>query len=100
MLSGVMTFGTSLVYTVPVRGSPQLYWLLLALLMFGVIRRGLVAALDPAPQKVQAAVKLSILSLIWLDATMAVAVSGPGAGVAIAALLIPALMLGRWVYST
>jgi hypothetical protein len=59
-----------------------------------------VAALDPVPPKVQAAVKLSILSLIWLDATMAIALSGPAAGVAIAALLIPALLLGRWVYST
>ena len=61
---------------------------------------GTVAALDPTPEKVQAAVKLSILSLIWLDATMAVAVSGPAEGVAIAALLIPALVLGRRVYST
>ena len=68
--------------------------------MFGVVRRGSVAALDPRPEKVQAAVKLSILSLIWLDATMAVAVAGPAYGIAIAALLVPALLLGRWVYST
>jgi 4-hydroxybenzoate polyprenyltransferase len=99
MLSGVAVLGASLLH-VPVRGSPTIYWMLLALLMFGVLRRGTVAALDPVPEKVQAAVKLSILSLIWLDATMAVAVSGPAAGVAIAALLIPALLLGRWVYST
>jgi 4-hydroxybenzoate polyprenyltransferase len=99
MLTGVAVLGASLVY-VPTRGGPQMYWLLLALLMFGVARRGTVAGLDPTPEKVQAAVKLSILSLIWLDATMTVAVSGPAAGVAIAALLIPALILGRWVYST
>ncbi len=99
MLSGVAILGASLLH-VPVRGSHFTYWLLLGLLMFGVLRRGSVAALDPVPEKVQAAVKLSILSLIWLDATMAVAVSGPEYGVAIAALLIPALILGRWVYST
>ncbi|HEY2414951.1 MAG TPA: UbiA family prenyltransferase [Pirellulaceae bacterium] len=99
MLAGVAVLGSSLLY-VPTRGGPHIYWLLLALLMFGVARRGTVAALDPVPEKVQSAVKLSILSLIWLDATMAVAVSGPSAGVAIAALLIPALILGRWVYST
>jgi hypothetical protein len=49
---------------------------------------------------VQAAVKQSILSLIWFDAAAALALAGPGAGVALAALLVPALVLGRWVYST
>ena len=34
------------------------------------------------------------------DAAIAAAVAGPGYGLAIAALLIPALILGRWVYST
>jgi 4-hydroxybenzoate polyprenyltransferase len=76
------------------------YCLLLALLMFSVLRRCFVAALDPGPEKVQAAVKHSILSLIWLDAATALAVAGPAYGVAVAALLIPALLLGRWVYST
>jgi len=99
MFAGVAVLGASLQHVVT-RGSPGTYWMLLALLMFGVGRRGIVAAQDPIPPKVQAAVKLSILSLIWLDATMAVAVSGPAAGVAIAALLIPALLLGRWIYST
>ena len=74
--------------------------MLLALLMFSVMRRCASAAIDPVPEKVQAAVKQSILSLIWLDAATALAVAGPLYGVAIAALLIPALVLGRWVYST
>src|SRR5262249_6361410 len=42
MLVGVAVLGSSLLYVVPVRGGPQLYWLLLALLMFGVVRRGTV----------------------------------------------------------
>jgi hypothetical protein len=77
-----------------------MYWLLLALLMFTVLRRGGTAAMDPTPKKVQAAVKHSILSLIWLDAATAIVVAGPAYGIAIALLLIPALLLGRWVYST
>jgi hypothetical protein len=69
-------------------------------LSFTVLRRCGTAALDPRPEKVQVAVKHSILSLIWLDAATALAVAGPAYGIAIAALLIPALLLGRWVYST
>ena len=65
--------------------SPSIYWLLLALLMFTVFRRCAAAAVDPTPQKVQTAVKHSILSLIWLDAATALAVAEPMYGVAIAA---------------
>jgi 4-hydroxybenzoate polyprenyltransferase len=76
------------------------FWLLLAVLMVTVLRQCGVAAADPAPENVQAAVKHSILSLIWLDAAVAAAASGPAHGLALAALLLPALALGRWVYST
>jgi hypothetical protein len=68
--------------------------------MLTVLRRCGVAAVEPAPVNVQAGVKHSILSLIWLDAATAAAVAGPGYGIAIATLLIPALILGRRVYST
>ncbi len=76
------------------------YWILLGLLMITVLRRCGVAAFDPQPDKVQAAVKHSILSLILLDAATAAAVAGPLYGMAVAALLLPAFLLGRWVYST
>ena len=99
MAAGVVALAASSRY-VPLRIEPTMYWLLLALLMFSVLRRCTVAAIDPAPEKVQAAVKHSILSLIWLDAATAIAVASPLAGIAIAALLIPALVLGHWVYST
>jgi 4-hydroxybenzoate polyprenyltransferase len=104
MVWGVVLLGMSALYQ-PLHFQSQtygrqLYWLLLALLMFSVLRRCGVAVVDPAPQKVQAAVKLAILSLIWLDAATALVVAGPVYGLAIAALLIPALLLGRWVYST
>ncbi len=104
MALGVVFLGTSAFYqTLHFQSQSygrQLYWLLLALLMFSVLRRCGVAVTDPAPQKVQAAVKLAILSLIWLDAATVLVVAGPVYGLAIAALLIPALLLGRWVYST
>jgi 4-hydroxybenzoate polyprenyltransferase len=82
------------------RTDPTIIWLLLGLLMVTVLRRALTAVMDPTQQRVQGAVKHSILSLIWLDAATALAVSPPVYAVAIAALLIPALLLGRWVYST
>ncbi len=53
----------------------------------------------PAPAQVQAAVKRSIMGLVVLDATLATALAGAG-GLVILVLLVPALYLGRWVYST
>lgn len=101
---GVMTLGVVALAAsgryAPLHIELRMFWLLLALLMFSVLRRCAAAAIDPGPKKVQLAVKHSILSLIWLDAAIAIAVSSPLAGIAIAALLIPALLLGRWVYST
>jgi 4-hydroxybenzoate polyprenyltransferase len=99
MASGVAMLGASALF-VRLGIQREIFWLLLALLAFTVLRRCGVAAVDPQPQRVQAAVKHSILSLIWLDAATAVAVAGPAYGVAIAALLLPALVLGWWVYST
>jgi 4-hydroxybenzoate polyprenyltransferase len=100
----VMTLGVILIgKAAPLAGllvDQQVFSLLLALLMFTVLRRASAAVVDPQPQKVQAAVKHSILSLIWLDAAIVLAIAPPAYAIAIAALLIPALLLGRWVYST
>jgi 4-hydroxybenzoate polyprenyltransferase len=49
---------------------------------------------------VQAAVKNCILSLIVLDAAVCFTVRGVAGALPILVLLIPALFLGRWVYST
>jgi 4-hydroxybenzoate polyprenyltransferase len=99
MAGGVAVLGSSALFAL-LRVDRQVYWLLLALLMFSVLRRCGAAAIDPTPPKVQAGVKHSILSLIWLDAATVLAVADPMYAIAIAALLIPALLLGRWVYST
>ncbi len=53
----------------------------------------------PSPANVQAAVKRCILGLIVFDAILATIFVG-WAGLLIALLLIPALILGKWVYST
>ncbi len=79
-----------------------------ALFVLGVIglsinRRLLVAISDPSPQRVQTAIKTMLLSVIMLDATLIFAKLGqPGAGyaVATAALIVPALLLGRWMRFT
>lgn len=100
MACGAVVLGAGVAYHPRLSTDPMMYWMLLGLLMVTVLRRSLSAVLDPSPERVQAAVKHGILSLIWLDAATALAVSSPAYAVAIAVLLIPALLLGRWVYST
>src|SRR5262249_19092140 len=53
----------------------------------------------PVPARVQAAVKQAILGLVILDAVLATALAGT-VGLVLVVLLLPALYLGRWVYST
>ncbi len=54
---------------------------------------------DPSPRNVQAAVKRCILGLVFLDAVLATMFAGLP-GLLILLLLLPALRLGKWVYST
>jgi hypothetical protein len=49
---------------------------------------------------VQAAVKTGILGIIVLDAAVVFGVRGCLPAVAVLLLLLPAIVLGRWVYST
>ena len=61
------------------------------------------AVLNPSPVRVQAAVRLMLLSLITLDATMIFFKLGDAGVVyagATAALLVPSLILGRWISVT
>jgi 4-hydroxybenzoate polyprenyltransferase len=79
-----------------------------ALLALGVIvltidRRLLIAISDPVPALVQAAIKTALLSIIMLDATLIFARLGPqgvGYAIVVAALVVPALTLGRWIRLT
>ena len=55
---------------------------LLAMLAVTVLRRCFAAVLDPSPERVQMAVKHSILSLIWFDAAIVAATSDDPAAAA------------------
>ncbi len=76
--------------------------MLLALMSLSVIRNCIGAIADPVPKRVQAAVKQSILTLIFLDASMCVLVvpNQPWYAVGVLALLVPMIWLGRFIKST
>jgi hypothetical protein len=65
-----------------------------------VASRTVKAIAHPAPQTIQQAVKLSILSLVWLHVGLVLAVRGPLAAAAVALFWVPAAFAGRWIYST
>lgn len=81
---------------------PQNYiWpLLLVLVTLTPLRRCGAAVLNPSPQRVQIAVKLSIMTLIVLDASVVMAVVDWKYALGVLALIAPAFLLGKWVYST
>ena len=62
--------------------------------------RCLRGVLDPIPARVQMIVKHGILSLVILDASVCYVTQGPTAAMAVLALLVPTVVLGRWIYST
>jgi 4-hydroxybenzoate polyprenyltransferase len=80
-----------------VRANWFVFWALLGLL---IGYRCLRAVLDPRPELVQAAVRNSIFSLVIIDAALCLAVQELFWGVVILLLLVPMLVLGRWIYST
>ncbi len=82
--------------------NPLFFQLLVLLLAVTVLRRCLVTAFNPRPERVQGAVKNCILSLIVMDASVVLAVkpSEPYWAIGVVALLLPTLVLGKWVYST
>jgi 4-hydroxybenzoate polyprenyltransferase len=104
MVTGIGVLGTlhrCLPLGVPRGMQSEGYWLLLlALLAFTIVRRCIVAVVEPEPALVQAAVKHGILSLIVLDAAVTVEVSSWYYAFWLLMLLIPSTLLGKWVYST
>ena len=76
-------------------------WRLLWIVLAGLISwRCVWAILDPQPARVQFAVRQAILSLVLLDAAACLGVRGTEASLTILVLLLPAMFLGRWIYST
>ena len=74
--------------------------LVLAIVALIVNRADGLAILAPRPETIQRAVKTGVLSLVWLDVGLVAAVRGPGPALAVAALWVPAFLLGKWLYST
>lgn len=60
----------------------------------------LAAWMRPVPARVQTAVRISILSLIPINAAVCFLMQGSMPAVGILVLLFPAMHLGRWIYST
>lgn len=103
MLTGIMMLGffpwASL--APPTRFTTAGAWpFLLFILMASVIRRCGFAIHNPTPGNVQVTIKQAILSLIVLNAAIILAVAATVPAVLVFSLLIPTLLLGRWVYST
>jgi len=72
--------------------------LLMSLIVVSINRRLIAAIRDPRPERVQSGVGLLLLSLIMIDATLALAASGRTTpALLIASLMIPALALKRWI---
>jgi hypothetical protein len=74
--------------------------LVLALVALAVDLAATRAIYQPVPAVIQKTVKTGILSLVWIDVGLVAAVRGPETAAAVAALWIPAYLLGRWLYST
>jgi 4-hydroxybenzoate polyprenyltransferase len=104
---GVWLMGAAFVslvmLTLQLRGYPDpgiFNSLLLALIWGFVLSRFLARAIEvPGPAQVQAAVKACIFGLVALEAIHASLVVGLS-GLSLLLFLPPALLLGRWVYST
>jgi len=103
MLAGIACLGL-LHRNLPVGFGPALperWWLLmLALLGLPIARRCVATVADPTPERVQAAVKQCLLSIIILDAAVTFVAGNWYDAVIVLSLLVPAVLLGRWVYST
>ncbi len=75
--------------------------LCLGAIIFLINRLPLLAIRDPRPERVQAAIRVMLLSLIMLDATLVfIQTEDPLPAMVIAALLIPATFLGRFIFVT
>ncbi len=76
-------------------------WTLFWIVLGGQIAwRCLQAVAHPQPVLVQRAVKNCLFALIIFDAALTMAVQGWPPAVGILLLLLPAHLLGRWIYST
>lgn len=104
MLAGIATVASTPAWATggewpafDVQGNWYVFWALFAML---IGYRALRAVADPRPEWVQMAVRNCIFSLVVMDAAAVLAVQEVFWGIVILLLLVPTLVLGRWIYST
>jgi len=74
---------------------------LLVIVAVSIHRRAIPALLHPLPERVQPAIGTMLLSLVMLDAAIVYFKTGSwGFGLATAALLVPSLLMRRWINMT
>ena len=76
------------------------WYLLWAVLALVTARRCSLAILETSPQRVQAAVRHCVQSIIILDAAVCVGYAGPFWGLVVLALIFPTLILAQWLKAT
>ena len=84
-------------------GRPNQAMVLLCLggIMLLINRLPLLAIRDPRPERVQSAIRVMLLSLIMLDAVLVfIQTEDLVTAMLIAALLVPATFLGRFIFVT
>ena len=75
--------------------------MILAVIALTINRRLTNALKNPQPQPVQDAIKMMLYSLVMLDATLVLFITGDMTYAAITAgLVVPAMLLGRWIFVT
>jgi len=79
---------------------PQFWYFFWGLIAIGVGTRCMLAISTPTPELVQIAVSNGILALIVIDAASSTPFTETAAAAVILLLMIPARVLGRWIYST
>ena len=102
---GVVDLGLALLiaWFVNARGpqAGQAAIIVLGVIVLTVNRRMFSALFDPSPTRVQASVRMLLMSYITLDAAVVMHATGSaGYTIAVLALLIPAMLLGRWMSIT
>ncbi len=103
MLAGVGLVGalpwlsSDIMWKLRQQTQPWQWAVLIAVLIGFVIVRAVPAILQPSPGPVRATVARSIMALIFLDAAACYAGAGPTYAIWIALLVLPTLLVGRWV---
>lgn len=101
MAMGIVVFAlASKIGYLPLRKPFEWYCVLLGLLSIAVFRRVWAAIQTPEPRFVQTAVKQAIMTLIVYDAAICLMYTNVWYSLGVLALVVPAVFLGRWIYST